>query len=431
MMDWVSTIAAAACGLLLLVLASGALLTLPVFLGLCVQVFARRDGVPLAYNLRSLLRRKVTTAVTLSAIAVVAFSLHGALMMAEGMAAVFTKGDPLLVRVLRKGTGAEALSYVRPEQVRRVKSLPLSLSQQHAPIVSPELVTLTLAKRTSEAGTEGGMASLSVRGVSEEAFDARPSVEIKGRRFVAGQPEIMLGQALVGRFAGAHIGDTMDFSGSAWKVVGVIDHGGTPEDSEVWTSYEQLSAAMRRGHTAIAVRVGKPSGVDALVRAVGEDPALAELEAISDVQYWGARATKDVNLVKLLGSTLAGIFSLGAVVGMTNTMYSQVLLRRRELGTLRALGFKARSILVSLGLESAVLGALGGACGVLLSLLALAGREFSLTNEQTQSEIVYAFTLTPGAAFTCIAVATAMGYVGGLLPSVRAARLPIAVAVRG
>jgi len=229
----------------------------------------------------------------------------------------------------------------------------------------------------------------------------------EGRMFATGQHEVLLGKALVGRFAGAALGGKMTFADREWTVVGIADHRGTAHDSEVWGDIQVMAPTFERGYSTATLALTDRAQLDGISAALATDPAKSELLAKREVDYWRALSQQSVEFVSLLGAAVGVIFAFGAVLGALDTMYAQVSARARELGTLRAIGFKPRAILVSLVLEG-VLHALGaGVLGVLAASL-LENMSFELS----------------------LGFAMSMGYAGGLLPALRAARLPIVNAVR-
>jgi putative ABC transport system permease protein len=270
---------------------------------------------------------------------------------------------------------------------------------------------------------------MSVRGVHPVAFRVHPARGIIGQRFQPGSNEIVIGKALLGRFVGAELGGTMTFADHEWKVTGVVDHGGNAQDSEIWGDIEVMSETFHRGCSTATLVLRDAGGFDALSTALASNSALQELSAKREVAHWKALSEDYVGFVRLLGAVVTVIFAFGAILGALNTMYAQVSVRTREIGTLRAIGFKPRAILVSLVGESVLLSLAAGVLGVLAASL-LSRMTFELTTVQTLSEITYGFHLSPELALGCLCFAVLMGYAGGLLPALRAARMPIVDAVR-
>jgi ABC-type antimicrobial peptide transport system permease subunit len=250
--------------------------------------------------------------------------------------------------------------------------------------------------------------------------------------FTPGTSEIVVGKGLVGRFSGMRLGQSAHFARRDWTVVGVMDQGGSAYDSEVWGDLEQFEDAFQRrpSFSSVTIKLRDPGAISQLEARMGADPMLNTLEIKSEIDYWAAQSENFGMFVKFLGIFVAVIFSFGAILGAMITMYAQVAARTREIGTLRALGFRRRSVLVSFVIESILLalggGAVGLACASLMQLVS-----FSTMNFQSFSEVAFHFNLTRGIIVASMGFACLMGFAGGLLPAVRASRMPIVRATRG
>jgi ABC-type lipoprotein release transport system permease subunit len=262
------------------------------------------------------------------------------------------------------------------------------------------------------------------------AWKVHAMPRIQGRMFIPGHDEIVIGRSLVGRFKGAELGGAMTLGGREWTVVGIADHGGAAYDSEPWGDLHQVGAAFRRTYSVVNVATKNADAFQSLVENIDRNPALNSLETQRETGYWSRLSQRHIRFVTLLGVMIASLSSLGAILGAMNTMYAQVAARSRELGTLRSLGFKPRAILTSLVFESAVLAVLSGSIGVGLSALVLEGVQVSLTTQELQNEISYRFHLAPSTLLQSLLFACLMGYAGGLLPALRAARTPMVNALR-
>jgi putative ABC transport system permease protein len=431
---WLTDLVAAGVGLVaaaaLLIVIAGLVLSLPVVCARAAQVLLRREWIPLVYNLRSLARRKLMTLATGFVLALVVFVFTAVSMLALGIQhTLASTGDPRNVKVIRTSALSEWTSWVDEEELKVVATLPgLAPDENGNPLVSGEMVVLIWAARQGAVDPDDGT-NLSVRGVHPVAFRVHAVRGLTGQRFEPGTNQIVIGKALRGRFVGAELGGTMTFADRDWKVVGILDHGGTAHDSEIWGDIEIMAPTFRRGYSTATLVLKEPAGFAALSAALSSNTALPDLLAKREVDYWKALSENYVGFVRLLGGVVTVIFSLGAVLGALNTMYAQVSARTRELGTLRAIGFKPRAVLISLVAESVLLslvaGILGVACAALLSRMT-----FELTTVQTLSEITYGFHLSPELALGCLGFAVSMGYAGGLLPAFRAAKMPIVEAVR-
>lgn len=409
---------------------AGLLLSLPVVSVRLAQVLLRREWIPVVYNVRSLARRKLLTLATGFVLTLVVFVFTGVSMLALGIQhTLASTGDPHHVKVIRSNALSEWTSWLDQQQLQGIATLPgLALDENGNPLISAEMVVLIWAARQGASDPDDG-ANLSVRGVHPVALHMHPGRSLTGQRFQPGTHQVMIGKALAGRFVGAQLGGSMTFADHEWQVVGIVDHGGTAQDSEIWGDIEVMSEIFHRQSSTATLVLRDPAGFDALSAALTGNPALQELLAKREVDYWKALSENSVGFVRLLGAVITIIFSFGAILGALNTMYAQVSVRTREIGTLRAIGFKPRAILVSLVGESVLLSLAAGVLGVLGASL-LSRMTFELTTVQTLSEITYGFHLSPELALGCLGFAMLMGYAGGLLPALRAARMPIVDAIR-
>jgi ABC-type lipoprotein release transport system permease subunit len=293
-------------------------------------------------------------------------------------------------------------------------------------MVSKETVVLiSLNKRGSEKPS-----NVVIRGVGPQAPLLRPQVKIvEGRMFRPGSSEIIAGRSIAGRFAGAGIGERLRFGLRDWTVVGLFDAGGSGFDSEIWGDCDQLMQAFRRNaYSSVIFRLVDADAFDAVKARLESDPRLT-VGAKRETVYYAEQSEQLSAFIRYLGITLSVIFSSGAIIGAMITMYASVATRTGEIGTLRALGFRRRSILWAFLLESLLMGAIGGAAGIGLASL-MQWVSFSTTNFQTFSELAFSFTLTGKIVVQSMIFALAMGLLGGFLPASRAARLKIVDALR-
>ncbi|WP_300327307.1 ABC transporter permease [Accumulibacter sp.] len=384
--------------------------------------------LPLAYIVRNLWLRRVTTGLTALGMALVVYVFATVLMMSEGIrATLVATGQADNVIILRKGAGAEINSAVGREQVGIIETLPgIASDALGRPLVSREpVVLINLPKRGS-----GKPSNVTVRGTSEAGGELRPQVRLsEGRMFRRGTSEIVAGSAVVAGFQGVGLGQTLRFAGRDWLVVGVLDAGRSGFDSELWGDSEQMLQAFRRtSFSTVVLRLADENGFESLRQALEDDPRLA-LEAKPERVFYAEQSEALATFIRLLGSALAVVFSIGAVVGAMITMFAAVAARSGEIGTLRALGFRRSAVLLAFLGESLLLAALGGALG-LLAASAMQAFDISTTNFQTFAELAFRFVLTPTIAVQAMAFALAMGVVGGVIPAWRAARLEIAECLR-
>lgn len=404
-----------------------------IIVGLAATVLLRKDWVPVVYNVRSLTVRRVTTAVTVVGLSLVVLVFAVVLMLSGGIKATLrATGDELNAKVIRKGSQNEIQSGLLPENLRLVAAMPeVAAGPDGKPLASAEVVVLIYARREGAADESMG-ANLSVRGLGPAGMALHQPAKLDGRLFRAGTSELVIGKNLVGKFDGARLGGTMRFARRDWQVVGVMDQGGSGFDSEVWGDVEQMLDAFQRrpSFSSITMRLRDRSVIPTLQARFEADPQLNSLEISSERRYWEAQSEQLAMFVTFLGTFVAVIFAIGAVLGAMITMYAQVSARVREIGTLRAMGFRRRAVLVSFVVESVLLGLAAGGIGLGGASFAQLA-EFTTTNFQTFSEITFRFVLTPDVVAATLLFAATMGFAGGLLPAVRAARMPITRATRG
>ena len=274
------------------------------------------------------------------------------------------------------------------------------------------------------------VSNLVVRGVGRAALDVRPQVHLaEGRMFRPGSSEIVIGGALAGRFEGVSLGSSIRFAQREWQVVGRFDAGGSGFDSEIWGDSEQLMQAFRRdAFSSVVVRLADRKRFDALKARLEADPRLT-IEAKRERIFYEEQSRLLSGFIRIIGLALSVMFSLGAVFGATITMYAAVASRQKEIGALRALGFRRSSILWAFLAEAMFLGITGWVIGLSLASLMTLVRVTTL-NWTSLSELAFSFVLTPTIVVQSLLFALAMGFLGGFLPAVRAARLKIVDALR-
>jgi ABC-type lipoprotein release transport system permease subunit len=384
--------------------------------------------VPLSYVARNLAARKVTTALTAGGLALVVYVFATVLMLDEGLRKTLVDtGSWDNALVIRRASETEVQSGVDREQAAVVASQPeIAVASGGARMVSKETVVLiSLNKRGSEKPS-----NVVIRGVGPLAALLRPQVKIvEGRMFRPGSSEIIAGRSIAGRFAGAGIGERLRFGLRDWTVVGLFDAGGSAFDSEIWGDCDQLMQAFRRNaYSSVIFRLVDADAFDAVKARLESDPRLT-VGAKRETVYYAEQSEQLSAFIRYLGITLSVIFSSGAIIGAMITMYASVATRTGEIGTLRALGFRRRSILWAFLLESLLMGAIGGAAGIGIASL-MQWVSFSTTNFQTFSELAFSFTLTGKIVAESMIFALVMGLLGGFLPASRAARLKIVDALR-
>ncbi|MFU2209752.1 ABC transporter permease [Solidesulfovibrio sp. C21] len=385
-------------------------------------------AVPLAYSWRNLRTRRLTTVLTAGGMALVVFVFTATLMLAEGLRqTLVATGSPGNAIVLRKGSETEVQSGIERQAAAAMTTRPeIALGRDGRTLAAEESVVLIgLTKKST-----GKVSNVVIRGTQSASLPLRPQIRIiAGRLPRPGTSEIMVGKAVAKGFEGAGLGQSLRFGKRQWPVVGIFDAGMTGFSSEIWGDADQLMPAFgRNAYSIVLAGLREPGLFDAYKEAIEADPRL-QAEVWRETRYYEKQSDMMRKFLTVLGVALTAIFSLGAMIGATITMYSAVANRVPEIGTLRALGFSRSSILAAFLLESIFLGLLGGIAGVGLAA-GLSFVTFSTTNFQTFSELSFQFALTPWITGMALAFSVIMGIIGGFFPALRAARLNIVTALR-
>jgi putative ABC transport system permease protein len=385
-------------------------------------------GLIASYNLRSMTVRKATAVMTAMGIAMVVAVFVMTLAIAQGFrATLVASGSPQNAIVLRKGSTAESTSGVPRTDVPIVEALPqVARRADNQPMASPELVVAIALPRRSD----NQAANVPVRGVGSRAYDVRDSLKMaEGRRFTPGTREINAGRLAVGRFKGLELGNEVKFGGATWTVVGIFTADDASFESEVWGDVDLMQPAFQRnGYQSITVKLADPSLFDSFKAAVETDPRLY-LRPQREQDYYTEQSRAMTTVIRVFGTFVTLILSIGAMFGAMNTMYAAVAYRTREIGTLRALGFSRFRIITAFLAESVALAAIGGLIGCVLAL-PVHGLSTGTTNFSSFSEVAFKFRITPALMAGGLIFSALMGAVGGLLPAIRAARIPVARALR-
>jgi putative ABC transport system permease protein len=385
-------------------------------------------GLITNYNLRSMIVRKGTAAMTAGGIAMVVAVFVMTLAIAQGFrATLVASGSPGNAIVLRKSATAETVSAVLRPDVPIIDSLPqIARSPDGRVLSSPELVTILALPRV----TDNQPANVPARGVGPRAFEVRETLKIvEGRRFAPGTREVNVGRLAVGRFKGLTIGSDLKFGSNTWKVVGVFTAEDAAFESEIWGDVDVMMPALQRnGYQSITVKLSDPSMFDSFKAAVEGDPRLY-LQPRRELDYYVEQSQAMTTVIRVFGTFVTLILSIGAMFGAMNTMYAAVAYRTREIGTLRALGFSRFRIVTAFLAESIALAVVGGVLGCILAL-PVHGLSTGTTNFSSFSEVAFKFKITPALMIGGLVFSAVMGAVGGLLPAIRAARIPVARALR-
>ncbi len=380
-------------------------------------------------NLRTLRERKGSSAVAVLGVAGVVAVLVAVLSIAEGFkATLVTTASPDRAIVLRSGADDEMSSILSRDDVKLVSDAPGVARGAAGALASPELfVIVDLVKRTT--GTD---ANVPFRGVEPAAFEVHHEVKIvEGRRFETGRTEMIIGRGAAGQYRGLTVGSVHRWGTTDWTVVGIFEAGGALAESEIWADAGVLAPVYRRGNTfqAIHVKLASPGAFTEFKDALTSNPQL-DVKVLREPEYRADKTRAITGIIYGLGYPIALLMGIGAVFGALNTMYSSVAARTREIATLRALGYSGGPVVLSVLAEALFLGLLGGLLGGGLAYLAFNGYEASTLNWQTFSQVAFAFRVTPPLLVQGTLYAIFLGFLGGIFPALRAARIPVASALR-
>ncbi|MCX5801681.1 MAG: ABC transporter permease [Candidatus Eisenbacteria bacterium] len=387
-------------------------------------------AIPIEYNLRSVVNRWVSTLVAVLSIAGTVAVFIVMLAMAQGFRATLTSsGSPQNAIILRGGANAEMMSAVMLDQVKVIADAPgVGRSSAGEPLVSAEVVVIGAFPLLSS----GSDANVQIRGTSPLALQVRPEVRMaQGRFFQSGLAELIVGKNVTGIYKGFDLGSTVDFGGGRWTIVGVFDAGGSSFDSEVWCDASVLNQIYKRPENvfqSVTVRLASVGSFKELKDALTTDPRLT-VDVFRETSWYSEQSRTVATIIRVLGFLVAIVMAVGAIFAALNTMYSAVAARSSEIGTLKALGFGPASIVASFLAESMIIALAGGAIGC-LAALPFNGFTAGTMNWASFSYLAFSFRVTPAIVGTGIIFALLMGAIGGIPPAVRAARLPIVVALR-
>jgi putative ABC transport system permease protein len=382
------------------------------------------------YNLRSVRQRWNSSIVAVLGIAGTVGVFVAMLSLAHGFkATLVASGTTDNALILRAGANAEMNGAVTLDEVRILQDAPGIARGANGPLVSAEAVMIAPFPLIS-TGTD---ANVQIRGVSPTALEVRKTLKIVDGRFLQpGLTELVVGKNVSGTYAGLNMGSEVRFGGATWHVVGVFDAGGSAFDSEVWADAHVLNQVYKRPDNifqSVTVHLTSPAAIQRFKDAVTADPRM-NVDVDREVNYYSKQSQTMTTIITTLGGIVAVIMGIGAVFGALNTMYSAVSERSREIATLRALGFGAGSVVFSFTLEALLISFVGGVVGC-LAVLPLNGLTTGAMNWQTFSHLAFAFRITPPLLLQGIIFALVMGLIGGLPPAIRAARRPVAPALRG
>lgn len=383
--------------------------------------------IPLKYNIGNLKARKVSTLMSILGIGTVIAVMLAMMGLNNGVRkATTSSGSKDNLMVMREGAQAEMSSWVSKDAFRIIRALPgIEKDAKGQPLVGPEIVIgFKIPKKDNPKG-----ANVIVRGVTPASFTLRPNIKmIEGRMFRPGVNEVIVSRRVRDRFVDTNVGDSFRFGPGTWSVVGVFEAPGTAFDSEMWADVDYLGQARKRNaYSSLLIKpIDRPS-LESIKASIAGDNRL-KLLVKSEYQYYADQTNGFIGIT-ILVAIVTFFMVIGAILATMNTMFNAVASRKRELATLRALGFRRRTVIASVVAESAVVALLGGLAGVLLALpvnLISTGT----VNWQTFSEVGFNFNVDLRVALTGLIVAVVAGVFGGLFPAVGAVRLPITRALR-
>jgi putative ABC transport system permease protein len=381
-------------------------------------------------SIRTIRERLGSSAVAVVGIAGVVIVFVAVLSIAEGFSRTMqSAGEPDRAIIMRGGADDEMTSGLAGDSIEIMKQAPGIMRDNNRALLSSELyVMVDLPKRSTMTP-----ANVPLRGVTPDTPKVRYDAHIMpgGRMLTFGTNEIVVGRAAAGQFAGLSVGAQVKTGQHTWTVVGIFEADGSVSETEMWSDARVLQGAFRRGNTyqSALVRLTSPAEYQKFKDWLTTNPQL-NVSVVPETEYYAAHSRTLTQLIRTVGFGIAVLMGFGAVFGAILTMYTAVSTRTREIATLRALGFNTTSVVISVMAESLALGAIGGLAGGLLAYVAFNGYQTSTMNFQTFSQVAFAFAVTPMLLAQGLTYALVMAFIGGLLPALKAARLPIASALR-
>jgi putative ABC transport system permease protein len=382
-----------------------------------------------AMNLQSIPQRWGASLVIVVGIAGVVAVLVAMLSMSAGLTRTLgTTGRADRAIVLRAGSNAELSSFIDRELVTLIRQDPAIVrGRTGLPLASGELIVITEVARKGE----GGSTNVTLRGVEPNAFELRPEVTIvEGRRFRPGLQELLVGRSAQEQFAGLDVGQRLLFKGSYWTIVGAFKSDGDGHESELWADTESVQGAFgRTGFSSVLVQLPDAGAFDGFRARLVDDPQLT-VDVEREIDFFSEQSETLTGLIRLLTNVITVIMAFGALFGALNTMYSAVSARTREIGTLRALGFGRLPVIASVMAEALVLAVTGGLVGAVLAYVLFNGYSVSTLSPGSFTQVAFNFAVTPDLVLQGLLWALLIGFLGGLMPALRAARMPVTEALR-
>ncbi|HIG42566.1 MAG: ABC transporter permease [bacterium] len=381
-------------------------------------------------NLRNIPSRFGASLVIIVGIAGVVTVLVALLAMAKGFEATLKgTGQPDRAIVMRSGSTSEMTSGVSASHGRIIETKPGLADSNNGALAAGELYVIAdIRKRANNSE-----ANMPMRGVQPNSFLIRDEVKIvAGRNFEFGRFEMIAGVKAADQFHGIDVGSTVSIRGADWKLVGLFESNGSIHESEVWVDHAVLVSNLKRGngYSSMVVRLLSPLDLDVFRQSLGDDPQL-EVSVVRETKYYSEQSTGITSLITQFGYGVSIIMAIGAVFGALNTMYSAVSTRSVEIATLRALGFGPTPVVISVMVEALALSIIGGLIGGLIAWTLFNGYTASTMSNSTFSQVSFSFSVTGELLLRGIVWSCMLGLIGGLFPSVAAARQPVTAALRG
>lgn len=385
----------------------------------------RRTFMVTLMNLRSVPQRLGTSFVIVIGMAGVVAVLISMLAMVGGLSqTMLNTGSPDRAVVLRNSATSEVNSGLDAETVARIMSAPGTARTPEGDVA----ITTDLIVAVDQPKRDGTTGAITLRGVSPENTTVRPQIQIvEGRMFVPGLRELIVGRNATIEYADTEVGDEVELRQNPWTIVGVFESGDSYESALLTDVSTLLSASQRAVVSSATVLLQSPDSFEELKDALTTDPSI-EVQVLRESDYYAGQSEQTQSILSVISNVVAGIMAVGALFAALNSMYSAVSARSVEIGTLRAVGFGAGSVVISVLIEAMLLAVTGALLGALIAWLLFGNNTISMGNQI--SSVVFQVQVTQGLVVTGIVWACVVGFLGGLLPAVRAARRPVVEALR-
>ncbi len=386
-------------------------------------------AIPIKYNIRNMIQRRGLTTMTALGIGLTVMTAVFLMMLLAGLRKAFvSSGDPLNVLVIRKGANSELTGGFTKDKLPILRQLPGIATDSHGqPLVSGEWVVVVVLPHKDGTGD----VNVTLRGMEPDGLELRRDRVklVEGSWFQSGQREVALSRSIHNRFGHTNVGDIIDFGKGPWKVTGVFDAGGSAYDSEIWGDFNQVANQFNRQNAVgnVYLRASNAIAADALKHRVADDQQL-QLEGMLETEYYD-KQTSNGAVIRIVGILVGLTMAIGSIFAAANTMYAAVAYRSREIATLRIMGFRKGSIVLSFVFEAVLLALLGAGIGIVL-MLPFNGMSTSTANNVTFSEVEFSMRITLQVVISAMIFAVAMGLIGGVAPAWGAARKDILAALR-